>query len=311
MHTGGHNMWDAHYLEYDPGECRIVPFYPFLPIVFDREYFFICSQFNFEHKCSFISVHDLSLELSGEVAQDGHTFANRQWDFVESRQESFWGTIGDKMPDHMPQANKVRVTVSHWPEDKAKEYPPDYRKRRTKHLAEPIEDAIPIISMGRYGTLTTDPPLRPADDAFLAMFDSAQTIIRLCLQDLGPVCLPGTKMALPGCTWPDNYLTALAQAIWERGVDVEIAVSNPGSIPAGLSPTEACYGNGWDCNDVAAEIIKRIQRDYPDASDDDLRQKVADNLRVCFIREKRGNAWEDEVSYGACMICLMEIQILF
>jgi len=259
LHTGGHNMWDAHYLEYDP-------------------------------------VHDLSLELDGPVAQDGHLFANRQWDFIESRQESFWGSIGDRMPDHMPQVSKVRVTISEWPKGEASEHAPDYRKKFVKRLAEPVEDAVPIITMGRFGALTDKD--RPSDDAFLAMLNSAQTVIRLALQDLGPVCLPGTKIALPGCVWPDGYLSALAKAIWERGVDVEIALSNPGSIPAGLSPTEACYGNGWDCNDVSSEIIKRIMRDFPDADDGALRQKVSDNLRVCFIREERGNAWEDEMTMG-------------
>jgi len=263
LHTGGHNMWDAHYLEYDP-------------------------------------VHDLSLELEGAVAHDGHAFANRQWSFVESRQESFWGTFGSKLPDSMPQVNKVRVTVSEWPQGVATEHAPNYRYKYVEDLAadfvESVEGAVPIITMGRYGCLVHVD--RPSDDAFVAMMDAAQTIIRMALQDIGPVCIPKTKIALPGCVWPKNYLNALGKAIWERGVDVEIAVSNPSSIPAGLSPTEANYGNGWDCNDVSAEIIKSIRRQFPDAEDEELRAKVADNLRVCFIREERGNTWEDEMTMG-------------
>jgi hypothetical protein len=51
-------------------------------------------------------------------------------------------------------------------------------------------------------------------------------------------------MPLPGCTWPKAYLSALGKVIWEKGVDVEIVLSNPGSIPGGLSGTEANYGNG-------------------------------------------------------------------
>jgi hypothetical protein len=112
------------------------------------------------------------------------------------------------------------------------------------------------------------------------------------------VCIPGTKLALPGCVWPDAYLSTLAKVLWERGVDVEIVVSNPGSIPGGLSPTEANYGNGWSCVDVAAEIIKRVKKLYPDAEDGDLRKKVAENLRVSFIREERGNTWEDGMTMG-------------
>lgn len=52
-------------------------------------------------------------------------------------------------------------------------------------LYEPIPEAVTMITMGRYGTLLhTD---RPSDDAFIAMIDSSQTIIRMALQDLGPV----------------------------------------------------------------------------------------------------------------------------
>ena len=258
LHTGGHNMWDGHYLSFDP-------------------------------------VHDLSLELEGVVAHDGHLFANKQWNYIESKQETFWGTIGENMPDSMPQIARVRVTVSEWGPG-ASEHPPVYTRHRVEELAEPMEDAIPIITMGRYGALTHKD--RPSDDAFLAMLESAQSIIHLALQDLGPVCIPGTKIPLPGCVWPDAYLSALAKVIWEKGVDVEIALSNPGSIPGGLKPTEACYGNGWSCVDVAAEIIKRIKKHYPDAEDDDLRTKVAENLRVCFIREERGNAWDDGMTMG-------------
>jgi hypothetical protein len=38
---------------------------------------------------------------------------------------------------------------------------------------------------------------------------------------------------------------AIARVMWTRGVDIEIVLSNPGSIPGDLSPTEANYGNGW------------------------------------------------------------------
>ena len=170
-----------------------------------------------------------------------------------------------------------------------------YRKAMTPRR-EPIVNEVPMISMGRYGTILRY--ARPSDDAFLAMLGSAKKIIRLALQDLGPVCIPGTKLPLPGCVWPKNYLSVLGKVIWERHVDVEIALSNPGSIPGGLGATEACYGNGWSCVDVAAEIIKTIQKQFPDAKDADLRERVTDNLRVCFIREKRGLNYADGQTMG-------------
>jgi phosphatidylserine/phosphatidylglycerophosphate/cardiolipin synthase-like enzyme len=131
------------------------------------------------------------------------------------------------------------------------------------------------------------------------MLGSAKQIIRLAVQDLGPICIPSTKITVPGCVWSHAYLSVLARVIWEKEVDVEIVLSNPGSIPGGLAPTEANYGNGWSCVDVAVEIIKSIRQQYPHASDAALRKKVAGNLRVCFLRSKRGqHVWEDGMSIG-------------
>ncbi|KAL3913094.1 MAG: hypothetical protein SGARI_000828 [Bacillariaceae sp.] len=56
--------------------------------------------------------------------------------------------------------------------------------------------------------------------------------------------------------------------------------------------------NGWSCIDVAAEIIKRVQKLYPEADDGQLRQKITDNLRICFIREEIGNKWADGMNIG-------------
>jgi len=187
------------------------------------------------------------------------------------------------------------VTVSEYPKDKAGEFPPVFKKSLVPEN-ERTEGFLPIISMGRSGALVESD--RPSDDAFVAMIDSAKTIIRMTLQDLGPVCIPSTKIALPGLKWPSAYLDALARVIWNKGVDVEIILSNPGSIPGGLRPLEACYGNGWTCVDVAAEIIKRIVKQFPDADDGDLRKKVEDNLRVSFIRHARKSTYPDGGNIG-------------
>mmetsp|Transcript_5529 Transcript_5529/g.16066 ORF Transcript_5529/g.16066 Transcript_5529/m.16066 type:complete len:356 (-) Transcript_5529:612-1679(-) len=196
----------------------------------------------------------------------------------------------------MPLAMKTRVTISEYPVGKADEYAPKY-DRPLMPTRVPVEGRVPIISMGRYGAIV--PMKRPSDDAFVAMIGAAKTIVRLALQDLGPVCIPGTKVSLPGCIWPKTYLQELGRVIWERGVDVEIALSNPNSIPGDLRPTDANYGNGWSCVDVAAEIIKTIRDQFPAAKDGELREKVANNLRVCFIREGAlGAKWEDGKTMG-------------
>jgi len=119
----------------------------------------------------------------------------------------------------------------------------------------------------------------------------------LALQDLGPICFPNTKIAVPGMVWPEAYLKALGRVIWEDDVVVEIALSNPGSIPGGLSPLDALYGNGWTCADVGSEIVKAIKSQF-DADDDELREKVESCLRICYIKEMQGKCYQDQKTMG-------------
>lgn len=258
LHTGGHNLWDQHYLKNNP-------------------------------------VHDLSMEAEGRVAHDGHLFLNKQWKFIQQQQSGVVGFFVSRLPDNLPMLLQTRVTVSEFPEGVADEFPPMYEKSLVPFYNN-MDCHVPIISMGRYGSLYYF--ARPSDDAIIAMLASAKTVMHLALQDLGPICIPGTTFAIPGCVWPEAYMREIALAIIERGVDVEIALSNPGSIPGGLSATEALYGNGWTCVDVAAEIVKAIRKVKPEVGDHDLRILVKDNLRVCYIKQGKKNGWADGLTMG-------------
>jgi len=251
LFTGGHNLWDPHYLKQDP----------------------VC---------------DLSFELEGKVTLDAHQYANEEWAFVEKHQSTLHATL-------KPMLLLTRVFVSEYPKGKVGKFPPPYvQKMLTQNPS--VEDAVLMIPMGRYGAiLDVD---RPSDDAFIHMMDSAKTIIRMALQDLGPVCWPGTKIALPGMSWPKKYLKALARVIWVKDVCVEIVLSNPHSVPDHQSPLKGAYGNGWSCSDVASEIIKQIKEQFPHAEDEALRKKVDDNLRVCFIRKRPGRDYKDGMTIG-------------
>jgi len=258
LHTGGHNLWDYHYLKNNP-------------------------------------VHDLSIELEGRVAHDGHLFANEQWAYIQRKQAGCVGYCAEKIPDGMPLIWTTRVTISEYPIGKAAEFAPMYAPDVVPRYEIP-DGSVPMITMGRQGALTFKN--RPADDAMLAMIGASKNIIRMSLQDLGPVCIPKTKISLPGLKWPKPVLNALAKAIYLRGVDVEIVLSNPGSIPGGLGMTEANYGNGWSCVDVASEIVKRIKKMFPGAPDERLRQMVKDNLRICFIRHAKSSTYADGKTIG-------------
>lgn len=169
--TGGHNFWDYHYLKNNP-------------------------------------VNDLSLELEGGVANDAHYYANGQWAYIVKKQSTAWGRFVDRnISDSLDVPRMARVTVSEFPEAddlKAAEFPPSYKKKRLAVTAKrgpgtvQDDEFVPVITMGRYGAILKK--ARPSDDAFVAMLESAKHIIRFSLQDLGPVCLPKTKLALPGCS---------------------------------------------------------------------------------------------------------------
>jgi phosphatidylserine/phosphatidylglycerophosphate/cardiolipin synthase-like enzyme len=71
------------------------------------------------------------------------------------------------------------------------------------------------------------------------------------------------------------------------------------TVPGGLNAnSKTVYGNGWSCVDVASEIIKTIRKKHPDANDELLRMKIEQKLRICFIRQKRGQRYTDGMPIG-------------
>ena len=250
LQTGGHNLWSDIYLKEEP-------------------------------------VHDVSVQLEGPIAHDAHNYADAQWKFIENKQATFLGQIFENLPDFLPQVSRTRVIVSNYPRGEATEFAP-YYDTSCVSTYEDLEDTVSLISVGRQANLVKKD--RPSDDAFVAMIDASKHIIRMSLQDIGPVCLPASKIPLPSVGWPKPYLDALARAIWLRGVDVEIVLSN--------EDAKSGYCNGWSCVDVASELIKRIQKQFPDAADAELRQKVEDNLRICYLRHARKWSYKSGARIG-------------
>ena len=179
LHTGGHNLWDFHYLKHSP-------------------------------------VFDLSIELKGKITHAAHHFASDHWGYIERKQSKLIGRLIDKLPDNLPTIFKMRMTITEFPDTEAAEFPPKYKSRFMPRYSKKDDD-VNIIAIGRRGQIGDCD--KASDSAFVAMIESAEKIIRLGLQDIGPVCIPGTKIGLPGTSWPKNYLSALAKVIWEKGVD--------------------------------------------------------------------------------------------
>ena len=73
----------------------------------------------------------------------------------------------------------------------------------------------------------------------------------------GPIAIPlplGPR-GIPGGIWPENHLRSIGTVIYERGVDVQIVLSNLNSIPANLGATAANCGNGWTCADGVFDVV--------------------------------------------------------
>jgi hypothetical protein len=60
-------------------------------------------------------VHDLSLEMEGHCAHDGHMYANGQWLLVELIQMTCCGAVVNHLPDGWLMPLHSCVTVSEWP----------------------------------------------------------------------------------------------------------------------------------------------------------------------------------------------------
>ena len=259
LHTGGYNLWDAHYLKKNP-------------------------------------THDVAVEIEGKVSVDGHLFSDEQWAYIEKKERSLLGKISNIIPG-IPMAN--RVSWSKFPKG-APDFPPSFASKKQSLPRNETSTDLPVITIGRSPALSVGMSgafvrkARPSDAAFVAMLDSSTKNIRMILQDLGPMTIPGTeKVPLPGGKWPTMYLNALARVIWRKDVKVEIILSNPGSTPGGLSKLAACYGYGWSANDVASEIIKRIKKQFFFTNDVELRRKVTEKLHICYVGHLKSRTYSD------------------
>lgn len=259
LFTGGHNSWDKHYLQWNP-------------------------------------VKDVSMELKGEVTDDAHVFLNRMWEYIIKKDKA--SAIQRLMPDWVPMIRQSRIGVCQWPPTE-EPYPPMYERSEQMPLMDAVVELgdIPMISMGRYGALHHDAATaNPSDSAIAAMLASAQKSIKMSLQDLGPLAIPFPDglSPIPGGVWPKEYLREIARAIYERGVDVHIVVSNPNSLPSNLNMFQANYGNGWTCEDVEAEIIRAMKENCEDFIEERAAGLLDVNLKMAFMRGSCGSQdWKE------------------
>jgi len=230
--TGGHNMWTDHYLTAAP-------------------------------------IHDLSMLVTGTVADDAHYFLNELWD-TTCENYYFTGLTRRSVYPSWRSSCPTR-----WDGD----------------LAELTKDGARVISVARLGALGLD----PSDKAMLAMIRSAQTSLKLSLQDIGPVQL-GAGLTLS--SWPEEVLEELARAV-TRGVDVYVALSSPGSIPGGLNGASANYGNGWTPQEVTEKVMEWLE-EHPGLipAGKNVRDLFCEHFHSGYLRISDAKSWAGGENIG-------------
>jgi len=199
-------------------------------------------------------VHDLSMQITGSAALHAVHFVDALWRHTCTpplELGSYTEISGDGGCDETPLAEPAAATG-------------------TAH----------VITVGRLGALGDN----AADDAIVALVDSAQTSLRLSLQDVGPVGA--------GAAWPDAYLQALAAAI-ERGVDIQIVVTNLSARPDGLSAGSSSYSNGWTPADLVAHVGA-----YASAHAMHVASDLCSHLHVAALRQGADDTWPSGATFA-------------
>jgi len=229
---GGHNLMGEHYLKYSP-------------------------------------VHDVSMQIAGTATKRAHTFLNRIWRSVcKFRMGVFWRLRGYKAVVNFPKDIKKWTKVTSF-QSKVKEVL-DLRDRCPPEYIGTVPDdetgiGVPTISIGRQGGMSVglhsfghiDMKGGPADDALYTMLGGAEKSIKLSLQDLGGMM--GGKLGVTSMAWSTKVMKNLCKAL-ENGVHIYLVLSSPKSLPDGVSPADANYGNGWALPRVAGKFVVFLAR---------------------------------------------------
>jgi predicted esterase len=226
--VGGHDLWSDQYLDRNP-------------------------------------VFDVSMKLQGESAKHAQDYADRLWRYVLWRMNA---SLFDRLQRDADLSPCVRTAAylydaaSRTSAIQATGQPDSDIYVRAQVKFAPPSGTSPILSIGRNAGSDGSNvyPNRgsyisgageSADEAIYWLLSRAQSHIRMSLQtfNLAPLSLPVEKLVT---TWDYRLFYELAQAL-NRGVTVEVVLSNPGAVAGKLSQKEALYDG-----DVAAAVSTRL-----------------------------------------------------
>eukprot|EP00928_Gymnodinium_smaydae_P039063 TRINITY_DN26776_c0_g1_i1.p1 TRINITY_DN26776_c0_g1~~TRINITY_DN26776_c0_g1_i1.p1 ORF type:complete len:571 (-),score=18.08 TRINITY_DN26776_c0_g1_i1:85-1797(-) len=230
LFQGGHNVWDEHYLRRSP-------------------------------------VHDVSMEVRGQVAVDAHRFLNHMWTKTCTLRRGFRHAIGV----HSVQIETVPSGAGRCPSS----------YNGAKNAVDLHRTNVPIISLGRNGSVRVEAGQlfedTAADDAIAAMFRSARKSIKCSMQDIG--------MQLQ--VWPKRMMYALVTALM-NGAHIYLVLSDSNARPENVAYLDGTYGNGFSITDIRSKLLEYLTK-FHHLSEDRVKDMSCRQIHLAYIRYFSGD----------------------
>ena len=176
-------------------------------------------------------VHDLSMQVRGPAAASASRFADRLWSYVCSNL-NFKDSIS-------------LVSYSAGQSELGQQCPAALTPRRAAAGSGGVE----IMGIGRLGAGITEDFANQSELARDLTFGAARKTIRVSQQDLG------FRLGRSDTLFPESALDEMVD-LMERGGDVYVVLSNPGSIGNGGSP----YHNDVPMQALAKRLKDNVQK---------------------------------------------------
>lgn len=227
--VGGHNMWGQHYLDVNP-------------------------------------VFDVSMKINGASAMHAHCYADSLWDYMINSKERYDNRIIFDPEADLSYEHEIYEQTLHGSykfnkytnknEIKTGTYPDkNIFKNIKSSLVSQSSGNIPVLAIGRrahtsYLTPNPDTYLtshdEPSDDTMIKLVSLAKKNIRMSLQSF--------QLASGWIADYNNKLFIEFGKAIQRGVNINIVLSNPGSIAGELTKSSAPY-DGDSPDDVNAKLL--------------------------------------------------------
>lgn len=176
-------------------------------------------------------VHDLSMVVRGPAAASASRFADRLWRFVCANLDQ--------------KASISLVSYAPGQAEFGRACPASLATR----LSPESRGGVEILSVGRLGSGITEDFANQSELARDLMFGAARKSILVAQQDLG------FRLGRSDTLFPETALTEMVD-LMERGGDVYVVLSNPGSIGNGGSP----YYNDVPVATLAKRLKEIVQK---------------------------------------------------